>query len=224
MGRKICKKYYFSVEGDTEEWYLDRLQRLINNCEKSFCDVKLIHDRKKDPCKMVKALSSPNKIIINHFCDIESNQEEHKKNFRSTLDKMRDACEMGKKINYRLGYSNYTFDLWIALHKCDCSAQLADRKQYLKYLNDGFKERFISMDEYKEEKNFKRCMEKITLEDVFAAIDRAEKIMANNKSSGYKLVEYKKFTYYTENPSLSVNEIIGEILKECKLLPSYQKA
>lgn len=222
--RKLCKRYYFSVEGDTEEWYLDHLQHLINNCEKSLYNVKLIHDRKKDPCKMIKALSSPNKITINHFCDIESNQEEHKKIFRATLDNMRAACSMGKKISCVLGYSNFTFDLWIALHKDDCNAQLSDRKQYLKFLNSGFETAFNSMDEYKEEDNFKRCLKKITLDDVFAAIKRAEKIMANNQSSGFKPFEYKKFTYYTENPSLSVHEIIADILKECKLLPSYQKA
>lgn len=212
--RKLCKRYYFSVEGDTEEWYLDHLQHLINNCEKSLYNVKFIHDRKKDPCKMVKALSSPNNITINHFCDIESNQEEHKKVFRATLDNMSVACSMGKKISYVLGYSNFAFDLWIVLHKCDCNAPLTDRKQYLKYLNRSFMEHFTSMDEYKEEENFKRCLEKITLDDVLAAIERAEKIMANNQSNGYKPVEYKKFTYYTENPSLSVHEIIEDILKQ----------
>ncbi len=217
--RKLCKRYYFSVEGDTEEWYLDHLQQLINNCEESLYNVKIIHNRKKDPCEMVKALSSPNKITINHFCDTESNSDEHTKNFSTTLDNMRAACEMGKKVSYRLGYSNFAFDLWIALHKCDCNTQLSERKQYLKYLNKGFSEHFVSMKEYKEEDNFNRCLKKITLDNVIAAIERAERIMANNKSSGYRPVEYKKFTYYTENPSLSVHEIIADILRECKLIP-----
>lgn len=217
--RKLCKRYYFSVEGGTEEWYLDHLQQLINNCEKSLYNVKLIHNKEKDPCKMVKALSSPNKITINHFCDIESNQEEHKKNFCSTLDKMREACEIGKILDYKLGYSNFAFDLWMVLHKRDCNSPLSERKQYLKHLNDAFDEHFISMKEYKEEDNFNRCLKKIKLDNVIAAIERAERIMANNKSSGYRPVEYKKFTYYTKNPSLSVHEIIADILRQCKLIP-----
>lgn len=218
--RKTTISYYFSVEGETEEWYLKYLQSLINNSEKAEYSVKFIIKIKKDPREMVKTLSFTDKITINHICDTESNSEEHTKIFRSTLDKMKSACSMGKKVDYALGYSNFAFDLWIALHKCDCNAQLSDRKQYLSYLNDGFKENFISMDKYKEEDNFKRCLKKITLDDVFAATERAEKIMANNKSRGYKLVEYKKFTYYTENPSLSVHKIIAGILKQCKLFPN----
>ena len=31
MMRKETKKYYFSVEGETEKWYLDWLQKTINS-------------------------------------------------------------------------------------------------------------------------------------------------------------------------------------------------
>lgn len=30
---KICNKYYLSVEGETEKWYFEHLQDLINNNE-----------------------------------------------------------------------------------------------------------------------------------------------------------------------------------------------
>lgn len=216
--RKTSISCYFSVEGETEKWYLEHLQSLINSSEKAEYSVRFIVKIKKDPREMVKALTFTDKITINHICDIESNSDEHTKIFLATLDNMKSACSMGKKASYRLGYSNFAFDLWIALHKGDCNAQLADRKQYLKYLNNGFAEQFTSMDEYKEEDNFKRCLEKITFDDVLAAIERAEKIMSNNQSSGYILYEYKKYTYYTENPSLSVHEIIEDILKQCKLI------
>lgn len=217
--RKHANAYYFSVEGETEKWYLEHLQSLINSSEEAEYSVRFIVKIKKDPREMVKASPFINKVTINHICDMESNSDEHTKIFRSTLDNMKSACSMGKKVGYALGYSNFTFDLWIALHKCDCNAQLADRKQYLNYLKNGFDEPFISMDEYKREDTFKRCLEKITLNDVFAAIERAEKIMANIQSNGYRPVEYKKFTYYTENPSLSVHEIIADILRQCKLIP-----
>lgn len=216
--RKTSISYYFSVEGETEKWYLEHLQSLINSSEKAEYSVRFIVKIKKDPREMVKALTFTDKITINHICDIESNSDKHTKIFRATLDNMKSACSMGKKVSYRLGYSNFAFDLWIALHKGDCNAQLADRKQYLKFLQDGFHEPFSSMSEYKKEDNFKRCLKKITLDDVLAAIERAEKIMANNQSSGNEPVEYKKFTYYTENPSLSVHEIIADIFKQCKLL------
>ena len=31
MIRKICNQYYLSVEGETEKWYFEHLQELINN-------------------------------------------------------------------------------------------------------------------------------------------------------------------------------------------------
>ena len=222
--RRTCKSYYFSVEGETEKWYLEHLRKLINSSEKAVYSVKFIVKINKDPREMVKALPFIGEITVNHICDIESNSDEHIRIFRKTLDDMKSACLMGKKVSYQLGYSNYAFDLWIALHKVDCGTPLSDRKQYLKFLQDGFKEPFNSMNEYKKEDNFKRCLNKITLDDVLTAIERAEKIMVGNQSSGYKPVKYKKFAYYTENPSLSVHEIISGILKECKLLPNYQSA
>ena len=32
MERKLTKKYHFSVEGETEKWYLDWLKDNINQC------------------------------------------------------------------------------------------------------------------------------------------------------------------------------------------------
>lgn len=39
--RKPTNKYYFSVEGETEQWYLKWLQDLINNTEESVCKVSI---------------------------------------------------------------------------------------------------------------------------------------------------------------------------------------
>ena len=127
--RKTAISYYFSVEGETEKLYFEHLQSLINSSEKAEYSVKFIVKIKKDPREMVKANAFINKVTINHICDVESNSDEHTKIFLSTLDNMKSACSMGKKVSYRLGYSNYAFDLWIALHKGECSTRLADRKQ-----------------------------------------------------------------------------------------------
>lgn len=37
--RKPTNKYYFSVEGETEQWYLKWLQDAINNTEEASCKV-----------------------------------------------------------------------------------------------------------------------------------------------------------------------------------------
>lgn len=47
----------------------------------------------------------------------------------------------------------------------------------------------------KEEKNFKRVVEQITLEDIINAIKRAEKIRDHNKEYN-KQIKYGKYIYY----------------------------
>ena len=94
---------------------------------------------------------------------------------------MKEVSKINNSLKYKLGYSNFTFELWIILHKKDLKGPLTDKKQYLKYINEIFDEDFKSLDEYKEEKNFKRVVEQITLEDIINAIKRAEKIRDHNK-------------------------------------------
>ena len=74
------------------------------------------------------------------------------------------------------------------------------------------------MDEYKHEDNFKRCLNKMNLSNVIAAIGRAKKIMERNRKNGYTLFQYKGYKYYKENPSLSAWEAIEKILSDCNLL------
>lgn len=74
------------------------------------------------------------------------------------------------------------------------------------------------MDEFKEENNFKRCLKKMDLSNVIAAVDRARKIMQRNQDNGYTLYQYKGYQYYKENPSLTAWEAIEKILKDCELI------
>ena len=75
------------------------------------------------------------------------------------------------------------------------------------------------MGEYKIEKKFKNILNKIDIEDVTNAIDRAEKIMSQNQNetSGH-LKHLYGFKYFTENPSLSVHNIIRGILRDVGIL------
>ena len=61
-----------------------------------------------------------------------------------------------KNITYKLGYSNFTFELWMVLHKRDCNGHLNSRSQYLESINKAFDEDFENFQHYKHEKNFKK--------------------------------------------------------------------
>ena len=216
--RKETRKYYFSVEGETEKWYLDWLQKTINAISESKYNVKLDAKIQKDPLARVKGMTLLEQTEITHVFDRESEDSIHTKQFQETLDRMSDAEQLGKDINYKLGYSNFTFELWIILHKADCNGTKTNRKQYLSDLNKAYGEKFEDLNEYKRENDFKRILKKITIEDVISAVRRAETIMKRNEESGYRLQQYKGFSFYKENPSLSVWEIVREILSECGII------
>ncbi|MGI6096250.1 MAG: RloB family protein [Lachnospiraceae bacterium] len=216
--RKENRTYYFSVEGETEQWYLEWLQRIINAEPNAKYTVKLDSKIQKDPLSRVKRMTIVGKTEITHIFDYESDEEIHVKQFRTALERMKEAQTTGKNIKYHLGYSNFTFELWMILHKADCNGSLMHRRQYLMPLNRAYGENFENLDQYKHENNFKRILSNLTLDNVRQAIRRAKVIMRKNEEMGYRLQEYKGYRYYKENPSLSLWEQIERILMDCKVL------
>lgn len=78
----------------------------------------------------------------------------------------------------------------------NCNASFSHRKQYITPINQAFEENFQKMHEFKEENNFKKCLKKMDLSNVIAAVDRARKIMQRNQENGYTLYQYKGYQYY----------------------------
>ena len=217
MKRKEKLTYYFSVEGSTEKWYLDWLQATINSEDAAAYLVKLDSKIEKNPLNRAKKITVVSKTKITHIFDFESADPEHVQQFRTTLKHMKEAEKLGKDICYQLGYSNFTFELWMILHMTDCNRSLSHRSQYLDLLNRAYGENFQSLDHYKQENNFKSLLEKLTLDHVRKAIRRSQVIMQHNQDVGYKLVQYEGYDYYNENPSLSIWKVIDTILVDCKL-------
>ena len=100
--RKENRTYYFSVEGDTEQWYLEWLQRMINAEPDARYTVKLDSKIQKDPLSRIKRMTVVGKTEITHIFDYESGEESHIKQFKTTLERMKDAQNIGKNIKYSL--------------------------------------------------------------------------------------------------------------------------
>ncbi|WNS41579.1 RloB family protein [Paenibacillus sp. MMS20-IR301] len=215
--RKQTLRYFFSVEGETEDLYLKRLQTLINSEPSANYKVSLDSKVEKDPVKRAKSINITGKTKITHWYDYESNQPVHTTQFQTMIDRLRQTEKLGKQINYSLGYSNFTFELWIILHKNDSNRPYQDRSQYLQPINSAYAEQFANLDTYKQKDNFNRVLGKISLQDVKMAVTRAKKIMENNVGNGYQELQYKKYTFYRENPSLTIWESVDQILEDCGL-------
>lgn len=216
--RKQWYKYYFTVEGETEKWYFAWLKKQINDCEKSEYKVDLNCEIQKNLLRKAKKMTVTLKLEIYHISDYESNDEFHVSQFISTIDNLKKANSIGKQISYKFGYSNFTFDLWIILHKENCITSFTDRKHYIRTINSAYNENFLDMKEYKHEDNFKRLLSSLSLEDVIIAVKRSKDIMARNKDLRYTLYQHKGVSYYKENPSLMVWEPIEKILIDCCLI------
>lgn len=216
--RKQILTYYFSVEGETEKWYLDWLEAQINLQEGTKFKVKLKAEVQKDPVSYAKKLTVQRRTTVWHLSDIEGSTPSHIQSIENTLGRLKDAKNLGKDITYHWGYSNLSFDLWMILHKQNCNAELADVTRYLNHINRAFGEQFESMKEYKEEYNFKHCLGKLSLPEVLSAIERARTIMQRNERDGYLLSQFKGYQYYLHNPSLDLWQPIEKILRDCGLL------
>ena len=211
------RKYVLTVEGETEKWYFLWLKDQINKHGNRTYNANIIPKVIQSPRSFYKGANSKLTPEIFHICDIESKEPIHIDKFQNILKEMKEARKE-KNIKYILGYSNFTFELWIILHKKDCFKTFNNRRQYLASIQECFNEKFEDLGHYKQENAFKRCLDKLCLDDVISAIKRADRLKQLNKESNNKLIKYCNYSYYIENPALSINEVVKRILIECGVM------
>lgn len=206
-------QYFFSVEGKTEILYLEHLQKLVRAEENRIAN-PVFQIEKCSPSKITRKITFIQPCTITSVFDVEDSDTEHRNRFENTLKEMREATKLGKAITFDLAYSNIDFELWIILHKKDLFGNVGSKAQYLKSINQIFGTKFEALREYKEERNFKQILSKITLDDVKDAIGRAEKITGQRKSED-NLIKTYGYEWFDKNPALSVHCIVKKILSEC---------
>lgn len=65
--RKETKKYAFTVEGETEKWYFDWLEKTINNTEESEYKVSVLSKVQQSPMKFAKRVNPISMPCAIHF-------------------------------------------------------------------------------------------------------------------------------------------------------------
>lgn len=206
-------EYFFSVEGETEVWYLKHLQMIIQSQEKRKVN-PVITVKKTSPMKFLKTFSTLCRSTITAFYDVEEPVDGHNAQFESFLKEMNDAEKTGKSIIYELGYSNIDFELWIILHKKNLFKTVTNKANYLKEINDAYSTEFEHLNEYKTKKNFKKILNQITLDDIKNAVSRADHIENQRKTDSIQKSLYG-YKWFLKNPSLSLHGTIKNIIKGC---------
>lgn len=208
------KQYNFAVEGQTEKLYFEHLQKLINSDPNAKSHVKFNIKVSKHPTKYAKEIKGINKVTLYYIFDRESEEPIDTKNFVDALKQMAKFQKKYKRVTFKIGYSNLTFELWILLHKKLILNKRKHRKDYLKDINDMFGRNFDNLDKFKSEKIFKQILDEITIADVRFAVSNARKIEKNLLNAGTVKQKIGHFAYFDNNPSTSLHEIIGLILDD----------
>ena len=217
--RKMNARYYFTVEGETEKWYLEWLRDAINADPRSKVKVVCSPKVQKNPVKWAKAKTNLDKSAkVFHVFDFEDEEPIHVKAFKDT----KKAGSLGRGFRYVSAYSNLTFELWMVLHKGDCPA-LAHRRQYLKPINDLYGEHFESLDEYKHEANFKRVLGKLTVDDAVTAVGRAETLAKRAEEHGLRKAQHCGYSYYLDNPATDLWIPVKQMLEEGGIIDSRRE-
>ncbi len=216
MSRKESRRFYVSVEGQCEELYFKHIEKLINNYGKNKYQAVIV-TKQLQPVQFCKrfAGNADKRDLFLHIQDIE---DYYDKSFLNSFYALISSLSEAKKVfgvSYELGYSNYSFELWLLLHVSFMSQTLSGRKDYLKYINKCFKKKYKRLDEFKNEKEFSLILENyVTLETVKKAIANAKRIVANN-AEFQNAITFKRFKFYPMNPDLTVHMVIDKIFQVC---------
>ena len=223
MNKKESRTFYMSVEGiNCETLYFTHLAKLINESGSNKYNLK-VNPKVASPMAYAKRMSGkiPDKkggknLPYIHIQDIEDYYSDyHRKMFYGIIDEMLKA-EKEFGMTYQLGYSNYTFELWMLLHVADMTHSVQERHAYLAPINRWFKKKYIHIDQFKASDEFQGVLnEYITLDSVKQAIKRAERIVQMNNDEHKKKENYHGFTFYHDNPDISVHEVIRLIFNVC---------
>ncbi len=226
MIKKESRQFHISVEGiNCEKMYFEHLAKLINSSGRNTYNLK-VAPRKMSPMEYAKRNAykptekrkGNKKIPYIHVQDIEDYySDDQRTKFYTMIDEIRTA---GDKfgIIYELGYSNYAFELWMLLHVADMNYAVQDRYSYLAPVNRWFHRNYTSIDEFKSHEEFQDILDEfVTLDSIRLAISRAEKIVQKNGEDRKTKETYKGFTFFRDNPDISVHKVIQMIFEVCEV-------
>lgn len=160
-------------EGHNQErMYFDKVAELVNCIEERTHD--LVFDYAEpyggDPKCVVertieKSIGKENKVSV---FDYDGKKEKYE-----------EAIDLAKENKIELGYSNYSFDLWLILHKEDYFEVVQNQNDYADKLRQVYG--FSADTKIKKQEIVRKMMDQIELSDIKIAIQRGKKISKDNQ-------------------------------------------
>lgn len=122
-------KFFISREGETEQWYFEWLQKQINDDArtKNKIEFKFLNVTPSGFSKSNHNIFTRDMLKGSCFCriqDIEDYGEDSIKKFKELLKSNKEAKKLFPKFNFQIGYSNYTFEVWMISHKARVRAEM----------------------------------------------------------------------------------------------------
>ncbi len=200
------KSYLCICDGQQETMYLDHVARLIKDFPKKVVKFNTFEDL---PYRLEKRYENYDSAAV---FDFDHNDFEFNKNVAicDSLNKKLKPSKRKKGRHIYHAYSSVNFDLWLILHKEEYNKGVSRNDAYVSDVRRIFG--LKPTVDIKNEDVIKKILSQITLDDVKAAIRRAETIRKSKvKTDSTKI---GNTTIYA-NPDFSIHEFLREVLKDC---------
>lgn len=201
---KYRKTYLCICDGQQETMYLSHVATLIKDFPRKVVKFNTFED---SPHRLEKRYEEYDSAAV---FDYDHNDVEFKRNIEicDKLNKKLKPSERKKGRHIYHAYSSVNFDLWLILHKEDYDKSVTRNNAYITDVRRIFGLKLT--EDIKNEEVINKILSQITLEDVKAAIRRAESIRKGKiKTDSTKI---GNTTIYS-NPDFSIHEFLKIVLE-----------
>lgn len=203
--KQYRKNYLVVCDGKQEQMYLEHLAKLIKDFPRKVVKFNSFVD---SPYRLKKRYEEYDSAAL---FDYDFNDVEFKKNieFCDGFNKKLKPTKRktGKHVYH--AYSNVNFDLWLILHKANFCQSVSTNNAYVSEVRKIYG--LGHMDNIKGEDVIKKILDQVTLDNVKAAIKRADNIRKNKiETDGFKICN----TILYPNPDFSIHEFLKVVLQD----------
>lgn len=202
---RIRMSFFCVCEGQQEQHYLTHIGRLLNRSPQRVVKFNCVVGNPHELTKKANYYEYDKVAVFDH--------DMNRKAFVRALelcDRLNSISRRRKQSQVFHAYSNVNFDLWLILHKRDYNRPVGSTDAYRTVVRDVYG--LPSNADIKHANVMGRILEQISLEDVWAAIHRADVIRQSKLESDCCTIGSTKCY---PNPDFSIHDFLRYVLEKC---------